>query len=349
LTEQQESNASQPKIPTSIRRDLKPFGGINGQAAFQKAKEEALMTEGRQYCFDRGWLTVKELDDEELTAGRCRNKNGYIPKVKGKTEYIPRHLYDEMVAEHELRFKHKLRERLDQMLDIMTGIAEDETVEPRDRFQAAQYIFERTAGKTPDTVTVNVKHAPWEELLSQVAGIAPMSRDEHRRLQVGIVDAECIEVDENGVPVDYFTEGDICYGKEAQTNPKDPHSEARSASFTPYGDWDASTATMPTVERPGEAASTVGPSQEELSQEEPYQDEPELNYGRRADEARSYAEQARDAQALARRRKEAKDKIRNATKQRKIARAMGADAIKDGPTITGVSVDDDGKMRFEQE
>ena len=82
------------------------------------------------------------------------------------------------------------------MLDIMVDIAQDDTVEPRDRFEAAKYLFERTAGKTPDTVNVTVKQAPWEELLSQVAGIAPMNRDEHRRLGVGIVDAEVVEDDE---------------------------------------------------------------------------------------------------------------------------------------------------------
>jgi hypothetical protein len=233
------------------------------------------------------------------------------------------------------------------MLDIMTSIAEDETVEPRDRFQAAQYIFERTAGKTPDNVTVNVKVAPWEELLNQVTGIAPMTRDEHRRLRAGIVDAESVEVDENGEPIDvtmddYFVEGDIKHGQETQKGQGAPLSEERGTGFAPYGT-DVPTGNVPTTEPTDEPASPVEP------QDEPYQDEPERNYGRRADENRSYAQQARDAQQLAKRRKEAKDKIRNAMKQRKIARAMGADATKGGPTITGVSVDDDGKMRFEQE
>ena len=95
--------------------------------------------------------------------------------------------------------------------------------------------------------------------------------------------------------------------------------------------------TVPTERSTGAGAEYV---------EEPYQDEPELNYGRRADEKRSYAQQAQDAQSLARRRKEAKQKIQNATKQRKIARAVGADAIKD--EITGVDLGEDGKIRFEQ-
>ena len=306
-----------------IPRQLKPFGGVYGQQAWEQAKDKAIRTRSRQYCFDHGFITAKDLDDEELVAGRCRNENGVIPKKSGKTELIPRELYDEMVAEHELRYKQKLRQNLDRMLDVMVGIADDDTVEPRDRFEAAKYIFERTAGKTPDTVTVSIKRAPWEDLLSQVAGIAPMNRDDHRRLGVGIVDAEVVEDGE----------------EEAQ---EEALGEERGQNFDPY---------VQRPDRPAAAAPTTVPTERPTGPgaeyvEEPYQDEPELNYGRRADEKRSYAQQAQDAQSLARRRKEAKQKIQNATKQRKIARAVGADAIKD--EITGVDLGEDGKIRFEQ-
>jgi hypothetical protein len=306
-----------------IPRQLKPFGGVYGQQAWEQAKDKAIRTRSRQYCFDHGFITAKDLDDEELVAGRCRNENGVIPKKSGKTELIPRELYDEMVAEHELRYKQKLRQNLDRMLDVMVGIADDDTVEPRDRFEAAKYIFERTAGKTPDTVTVSIKRAPWEDLLSQVAGIAPMNRDDHRRLGVGIVDAEVVEDGE----------------EEAQE--EEAHGAQRREDFDPY----VHRPTGATADPPT-AMSTERTTGDGAVAEEPYQDEPELNYGRRADEKRSYAQQAQDAQSLARRRKEAKQKIQNATKQRKIARAVGADAIKD--EITGVDLGEDGKIRFEQ-
>jgi hypothetical protein len=324
-------------VPVGIRRELKPFGGVNGQVAWEKAKLEALLTESRQYCFDHGFLTSKDLDDEELVAGRCRDRNGRIPKVHGKTELIPRHLYDEMVAEHELRYKQKLRERLDQMLDIMTDIAEDDTVEPRDRFEAAKYIFERTAGKTPENVTVSVKLAPWEELLNQVTGIAPMTRSEHLRLQAGIVDAEVVEDGEEK------EQEAPPYGEERDTG-ADATVRQSAPDAVPAGEpTDASTGYMSAAEEYWTEGDIPKPGD---PPKEPYQDEPELNYGRRADEKRSYSEQARDAQSLAKRRKEAKEKIRNATKQRKIARALGADAIKD--EITGVELSEDGKLKFEQ-
>jgi len=348
----------QPTV--GIRRKLTPFGGVASQAELPRLpsrdelRERAIRTMSRQYCFDHGYITVKDLDDEELVAGRCRNANGYIPKAKGKTELIPCEQYDLMVAEHELRYKQRLRQNLDSMLSIMVDIAEDDTVEPRDRFEAAKYIFERTAGKTPDTVNVTVKQAPWEELLSHVTGIAPMSREEHRQMGVGIVDAEIIDIDEDD------------NGQETEDQAQaGTYNQERGEGFNPYvqrPDWDAAAApaTMPTepatgtadggalrangyVSEPAEHSEQTEPTEHS----EPYQEEPNLNYGRRADEKRSYAQQAQDAQSLARRRKEAKAKIKNATKQRKIARAMGADAIKD--EITGVALSDDGKLHFEQE
>jgi len=295
---------AEPNEPIKTERQvLRPFGGMAGQARLEDVKRKALLTLPRQECFERGFITVKDLDDEELVAGRCRDNQGRIPKTKGKTEYIPRHLYDEMVQEHEIRYKQKLRENLDTMLGVMVEIANDDTVEPRDRFEAAKYIFERTAGKTPETVTVNVKHAPWEELLAQVSGIAPMTREEHRQLQVGIVDAELVEIEEDEVEDDeYMGYGDIPMRGDKQTDVTDSQSE------------------------------------------EPYQEEPERNYGRRADEKRSYKEQVHDAQDLQKRRKEARARIQNAKKQRKIDRALGADAIKS--EITGITMDEDGKVKF---
>jgi hypothetical protein len=328
-----------------IRRELKPFGGINGQAAWLRAKEEAMRTKSRQYCFDHGFITAKDLDDEELVAGRCRDQSGRIPRTPGKTELIPRHLYDEMVAEHELRFKQKLRENLNKMLDVMVDIANDDTVEPRDRFEAAKYLFERTAGKTPETVTVNVKHAPWEELLAQVSGIAPMTRAEHQALQIGIVDAEVIEDGEEEAQADQAH----AFGEESGSD-ADPDVRMGSTAYPAVERPDApAVPATGTVEddgmywTEGDVPSNVPP----VHSTEPYQDHPEANHGRRADEKRSYQQQVQDAQALMKRRKEARAKIQNAKKQRKITRALGADAITS--EITGVTMDEDGKVKFVEE
>ena len=64
----------------------------------------------------------------------------------------------------------------------------------------------------------------------------------------------------------------------------------------------ASPATVPT--EPAAGTATTGSMSEDeywaegdIRHTEPFQDEPERNYGRRADEKRSYAQQAQDAQA----------------------------------------------------
>lgn len=379
-----------PKVQRQI---LKPFGHDVKQEILTRQK--ALATLPRQECFEKGYITVKDLDDEELRYGRCRDESGYIPKNGKKTELIPKDRYDEMVAEHELRFKQKLRQQLDDMLDIMVDIAKDDTVEPRDRFEASKYLFERVAGKTPEHISVTVRAAPWEELLGQVSGIAPMSRAEHRALNgAGIVDAEVVEDygetieteqygsqqadEEQGSPPtdtsmrrddgdqdqasDDVQPMDVQASGEAptelavvpvhQTRPGEQHAETATPTFV---------GEVPTA---GEAYDEyvdiqVGPdvrtrTDNNLERDRPAErvDTPDansrhLNYGRRADEKRSYVDQARAAEDLAKRRKEAKVKIKDATKQRKIARAMGTDAIKD--TITGIEVDGNGQLTFDEE
>lgn len=357
--------------PHVTRHQLQPFGGIRAAAALTNLREEALRTLSRQECFDKGFLTVKDLDDEELRYGRCRDESGNIPKVNKKTETIPRHIYDAMVAEHELRYKQKLRQNLDAAIDTMVDIMNDDTAEPKDRFQAAQYIFERTAGKTPDNVNVNVKAAPWEDLLGQITGIAPLSRAEHRELQSGIVEAEWDEIDDQ--KGDRPDEADILDPNQAE--PQGPIRQAQAeqhADVEPAKVDDVGAHTTPTPERQADSTPTaespefhtqkdgptaqavdrdiedVGPGPKwAVDNEKPvYHNEGDIHtYGHRKAQAKSYAEQARDAAELAIRRKEAKTKRNDAKKNRKIARAMGADAIKD--EITGVNVGDDGQVQFE--
>lgn len=194
---------------------LKPF--------FQKHVEEqerrlAASRMTRQQQFEHGFIGVADLDDEELRAGRCRDESGNVPRTRGKTQPIPRDMYDEMVAEHERRFTHKLRENLDTMVDVMVEVATDDTVEPRDRLEAAKYIFERVAGKTPERVQIAVAKAPWEEVLH---GIAKVTREESHQIRQGqlpartdapaYIDAEVVPAE--GPPpqeaTEVQTEGDI--------------------------------------------------------------------------------------------------------------------------------------------
>lgn len=309
----------------TTRQQLQPFGGINGRASYEKMKRDALLNKSRQECFDMGFLTVADLDDEELRYGRCRDDRGRIPRDSKKTELIPKEQYEAMVQEHELRYKQKLRQRLDSMIDIMTDIAEDETVEPRDRFEAAKYLFERTAGKTPDTVNVNIKSAPWEDLLTEITGIASVTRAQHREVNAGIIDVEAEEITEHDATQETEHSGESVhsadeYSQEYAPEVVEPPQER--------GDHDTSQGDI-LYQTEGDIVTT--------------HDNAGI-YGRRADEKRSYAEQVKAAEHLADARREARKRRQAAKKARKIARAMGADAIKS--QITGVDMDDDGQVTF---
>lgn len=356
--------------PVTTKKMLQPFGGINAAASRQQLKEKALLTMTRQECFDLGYLTVKDLDDEELRYGRCRDRNGKIPTTNGKTELIPKEQYDAMVMEHELRFKQKLRQNLDDMLDVMVDVAKDDTVEPRDRFEAAKYLFERVAGRTPETVNVNVKTAPWEDLLNQVTGIAAMTRAEHRQMDnAGIVEADWYDEtsdrpDEAELPEHNQDQPQRPIWSQEAAEPADverdkvvdvdgqEHTEAKQAVRGYVDNGHPSEEMHRLMAPPSEQAGAEGlpgPDQRppgyvaNNDKQVPYTDAD--TYGHRKAQSKDYAQQTRDAADLARRRKEARDARNDAKKHRKIARAMGADAIKD--EITGATINDDGQVQFE--
>ena len=330
----------------------KPFGQDKAKALM--VRDEAIRTLGRQEAFDRGYLTVKDMDDEELRYGRMRDRNGNIPKTAGSTmPLIPESQYRDMVAEHERRFNERIRQNLDTMLGVMIEVATDDTVEPRDRFEAAKYLFERQAGKTPEKVAHTVELKPWEGVLTDISGIGAISRAEHRRLQAqgpgsGIIDVEV--VDEDPVP----PQGVSVSGEAPDESSVVPVHQPRPDERDPESTGPTQAPARPLVRKEPEPRRFIDgerdfgrdPAAAPAERPSPPVVPPdELSYGSRRTEAKTYADQARAAAALAERRKESKARIQNAKKQRKIARATGADAITD--EITGASLGEDGQLHFE--
>ncbi len=292
---------------------LKPwFQQVKSAAEEEFEREIKMRGMSRQELFNHGYITVADLDDEELRAGKCRDKNGRIPRTKNKTEPIPRDIYDAMVVEHEARFNHRLREKLDHMIDVMVSVAEDPTNEPRDRLEAAKYIFERVAGKTPDRVAVTVTKAPWEEMMT---GIARISQEQSRALRAGVIDAEVI--------------GD----GEFATN--DPGFDSRQENKDNAGGVDENQVTPPLRDfAPGDPRITYAPPA-------PTYDEP-ANSSSTATHDHEQHQQEHDAltnalqsqQDLVAARKDNRKRIQDAKKRRKIAKATGADAFGPDTEIT---------------
>jgi hypothetical protein len=302
---------------------------------FQKASDQITQDElskmSRQQAFDRGLLTVQDLDDEELRAGRCRGPDGKIPVVTGKTSTIPRDIFDEVVAEHEQRTNQRLRERLDTMVDVIVGVAIDDTVEPRDRFEAAKYVFERLAGKTPERINVAVTRAPWEEMLM---GIAKVTREEsHARRLGNAIDAEVVDTDSGADSnLDPASKG---FASDGEMGPDGFGSGPDSPHMAPAGFPEAK---MPGPTVPDEVYEyTYEPATPVESHNEPGNTSATIPHGHNADagppDKPQWADLVAEQKELAERRKQARDRIKIAKKKRIIKRTLGLDAW-DGTDIT---------------
>lgn len=300
----------------------------------------------RQQAFLKGYITVHDLDDEELRLGRCRAANGKIPKVGARTEMIPRALHEAMVAEHLQRSNEKLRGQLDVALATMVDIMQDDTCEPKDRMDAAKYLYERVAGKTPERVQVAIAKAPWEEVLG---GIAQISRAESRAIRNGqpVVDAEVVEEPQDSAPVGepaFTPRNPNGYGNgpsrdeaAAEAGERADEAEAASAAPTRPRHYDLQ---GPVVGDPRIKHHMYVPGHE-YPQNNSATAPLVTNTGHTNSEILRDEESA--AKDLAARRKAARKRIQDAKKRRAIARATGQDA-KSHNTIE--LTESDGKIQF---
>ena len=321
-----------PPRETVEREPERPFFAAQIDAQRLRADVGAAT---RQAMFNAGVLGVEDLDDEELRYGRCRDLAGHIPKVTNKTEMLPRDLYDAMVAEHERRTDEKLRQNLDDMLEVMVGVAKDDTVEPRDRFEAAKYLFERVKGKTPERVQVAVTQQPWEEVF---AGVAKITRAQSMALQQGVIEGEVVGVDSEVVHPNPMAEG----GGDPLRPPTGPGpggAGIRGEHMVAAGiRWHPEEA-GPVTDGDEYAEARVGPFQPPTRApnfDTPANSNPvvELSNSERLRKAHE------QAAALAERRKAAKQRIQAAKKARIIKRAMGVDGATSGEGIA----DTQGKL-----
>ena len=317
----------------------------------------------RQEALTKGYLSVKDLDDEELRAGKCRNPSGIIPRTSGKTETIPKDLYDDFVAEHQARWEQNLRERLDVMTEVIASVALDDTVEPRDRVEAAKYIIERVAGKPTERMNVTVQRAPWEELVS---GIATGLTREQSRAQRGLT------IDEQGNELPGPEDGDVGAGMvvdevdDAERDSAEPSytsDEAAPVWQDVYGPGlehgqrpDVDQIPEPGLPNVDESELVVDVTQVDetplyVPANPAYQSAPPApSHDNLANSSSTMVADMFEAQRdLAERRKLAKDRIQAAKKARKIARIKGADAFQ-GKEFTAdeseIEQNGEGTVRF---
>lgn len=100
-----------------------------------------------------------------------------------------------------------LQTKTASMLNVMVDIAESDLVEPADRIKAAQWVAERTMGKTPDVIIHGKVDAPYEAIFESIdAG----SREDYRqkvtstRLELGGESDQIIDVEVDEQSEDWF-------------------------------------------------------------------------------------------------------------------------------------------------
>jgi len=148
-------------------------------------------TMNRSELLKYGYITVDDLDDEELIKGQCRNRNGWFSS--NKNAQIPKVVYDKMVSRLFDRAQEKMRENLLAAIDTLTEISKGDAFEASDRINASKFIYERVMGKATEKIDLTVGAKPFEQILS---GIAPLTREEsraQRAIEPTVIDAEIEE------------------------------------------------------------------------------------------------------------------------------------------------------------
>lgn len=113
----------------------------------------------------RGEMSVEDMDDEELLHMRFKNKNG---QFQGRPPAaVPRELA--VAAQRELlkRGQKRFETSFLEAINLMGDLLKMDDVDDRVRLDAAKYIVERVAGKTPDKVEVS-GDAPWQVILQKI-------------------------------------------------------------------------------------------------------------------------------------------------------------------------------------
>lgn len=257
--------------------------------------------------FQRGYLKVEDLTDEELLKGRIRNEDGTLTRNRE----IPRELWDRAVRELFGRADQLMQESLLDVINAIVQIAKCEVYEPADRTKAATWLVERVMGKSPERVIVE-QEKPWETVMTHVVGGSRAESRAARGLDPGedhVIDAEVIGDDQ---VEEVFTEEDI--DDSPEPNPEDEADELEASRYK---------------EQP---VTTVGPIGKELH------GVPVDPAGRNA----YYEELRKERERVALERKEFKARMNAAKKQRFARRAQGKEELEVIPYVAEFVDNGDG-------
>ncbi len=177
--------------------------------------EDRVRALDRPQKFMQGFLSAEDLTDEEIQGMFIFSDDGR--KVSSISLGIK--IHQQITQELHKRLNRFLQTKTASMLSVMVDIAESELVEPADRIKAAQWVAERTLGKTPDIIIHGKTEQPYEAIFDSIdAG----SRENYRtqitstRLDLGGETEPYLDAEVVGEPEDSDSGEDELQGQGSE-------------------------------------------------------------------------------------------------------------------------------------
>lgn len=154
-----------PKARTvRARPGSRKAGNVASSRTGGKRERKTIQLEGRMAMLANGDLSVQDMDNEELARLQFRDSGG---KFRGRPpQHLPAQLVNMMRKELLDRLAEKRRAVLEEMQDVLIGIA-NAGEKDSDRIKAAQLIIERELGKTPERVELSTGDKPFEVTMAR--------------------------------------------------------------------------------------------------------------------------------------------------------------------------------------
>lgn len=139
----------------------------------RKNQKWITVSERMQYLMDHP-DAFRDLDDEEVSKGRLKDKNGGFSGRPPKA--VPLKFHDMMRQELIRRWNIKVAETLEPSLKVLHEISQGKIsgrVPADARMKSAIYLIERTVGKVPEKSEMQVELKPWQDGIEGLLYEAP--------------------------------------------------------------------------------------------------------------------------------------------------------------------------------
>lgn len=143
----------------------------DGYPLVESGKVPGLVVRRNWQALMDGHITWQDLDDEEVSKGRVRGKDGTF--VGTAPKLVPRALADQRTRLLMERVQHQFSEVVMKATQVYVDVLEDQNATPTEKMAAAKYLQERFLGKVPDKMELSAEVKPWEGLVAGVLRTVP--------------------------------------------------------------------------------------------------------------------------------------------------------------------------------